>query len=137
LATVRQPLAPRPVGLPAEGSEKTVPFPELEVRSKLWIEVDGEVVLSDYRAALLEGIERTGSLARAAEELKVPYRTAWQRLKESEERLGFRLVESQSGGAEGGGSVLTPAARELLRRYRDLSQGLDQLVDDRFRKTFQ
>lgn len=111
-------------------------LPELEVRSKLWIEVKGRAVLSDYRAAILEGIERTGSLSKAAEELKVPYRTAWQRLKESEEVLGLRLVESQSGGAEGGGSSLTPTARELLRRYREFSQGLDALVDRRFREAF-
>jgi len=112
------------------------PLPRLEVRSKLWIEANGKAVLSDYRAAILEGIERTGSLARAAEELGVPYRTAWQRLKESEEVLGLRLVESQSGGADGGGSVLTPAARELLRRYRQLSSGIDRLVDERFREAF-
>ncbi len=111
-------------------------MPALEVRSKLWIEVNGKAVLSDYRAAILEGIERTGSLSKAAEELKVPYRTAWQRLKESEEVLGLRLVETQSGGAEGGGSTLTPIARELLRRYREFSQGLDALVDDRFKEAF-
>lgn len=113
-----------------------VPLSNLEVRSKLWIEVNGKAVLSDYRAAILEGIERTGSLTKAAEELKVPYRTAWQRLKESEEVLGLRLVETKSGGAEGGGSALTPTARELLRRYRELSQGLDALVDSRFREAF-
>ncbi len=109
---------------------------KMEVRSKLWIEVDGRAVLSDHRAAILEGIERTGSLAKAAEELKVPYRTAWQRLKESEEILGLRLVQTQSGGADGGGSALTPLARDLLSRYRELSRGLGALVDGRFRETF-
>lgn len=108
----------------------------LEPRSKLWIERDGEVVISDWRLMLLEGIDRTGSLTRAVEEMKVPYRTAWQRLKESEERLGVRLVETQSGGAEGGGSTLTDAARDLLRRYRQFSDGLDELVDRRFRQAF-
>ncbi len=123
---------------PSNSGETTpvVPLANLQVRSKLWIEANGKAVLSDYRVAILEGIERTGSLAKAAEELKVPYRTAWQRLKESEEVLGLRLVVTQSGGAEGGGSSLTPVARELLRRYRELSRGLDALVDGRFRETF-
>lgn len=119
-----------------ERSSPAVSLAGLEVRSKLWIEVKGKAVLSDYRAAILEGIERTGSLTKAAEELKVPYRTAWQRLKESEEVLGLRLVETQSGGADGGGSTLTPTAKELLRRYRELSRGLDALVDGRFREAF-
>ena len=113
-----------------------VPLPSLQVRSKLWIEVGGKAVLGDWRAALLAGIERTGSLAKAAEELGTPYRTAWQRLKESEERLGVRLVQTQSGGAEGGGSTLTPAARDLLRRYEQFSKGIEGLVDQRFREAF-
>ena len=108
----------------------------LEVRSKLWIERDGEVVLSDWRLALLEAVDRTGSLTRAADELGVPYRTAWQRRKESEERLGFRLVDSHSGGSEGGSSVLTEQARDLLRRYRHLTDGLEELVDRRFKQAF-
>ncbi len=111
-------------------------LPALEVRSKLWIEAGGGAVLGDWRADILEGIERTGSLSRAAEELGVPYRTAWQRLKESEERLGVRLVESQSGGADGGSSTLTPAARELLRRYRQFSSGMEELVNQRFKEAF-
>ena len=111
-------------------------LPRMEVRSKLWIEVSGRAILGDWRAAILEGIQRTGSLARAAEELHTPYRTAWQRLKESEEALGVKLVESQSGGADGGGSALTPAARDLLRRYREFSEGIEELVDRRFREIF-
>ncbi|MCL4371398.1 MAG: LysR family transcriptional regulator [Chloroflexi bacterium] len=120
-------------------TESSVPFPnvsDLEPRSKFWIERNGEVAISEWRLMLLEGIDRTGSLTKAAEEMKVPYRTAWQRLKESEERLGVRLVETQSGGAEGGGSSLTDTARALLRRYHQFSDGLEELVDRRFREAF-
>ena len=119
-----------------QSSASTPSMTGLEPRSKLWIERNSEVVMSDWRLMLLEGIDRTGSLTRAAEEMKVPYRTAWQRLKESEERLGVRLVETQSGGAEGGGSTLTDAARDLLRRFHQFSDGLDELVDRRFREAF-
>ncbi len=111
-------------------------MPHMDVRSKLWLEVDGKAVLGDWRAAILEGIDRTGSLAKAAEELGTPYRTAWQRLKESEESLGMRLVDSQSGGADGGRSTLTPAARDLLRRYREFSEGIEELINERFRESF-
>ena len=54
----------------------------LRARSKVWLERDGQVVLSDWRVELLETIEATGSLARAAARLDVPYRTAWYKLKE-------------------------------------------------------
>ncbi|MCL5264457.1 MAG: LysR family transcriptional regulator [Chloroflexi bacterium] len=109
---------------------------DLKPRSKIWIERSGEVVMSDWRMALLEAIARTGSLAKAAEEMGVPYRSAWQKIKESEERLGMRLVDTQCGGADGGSSQLTEAANDLLFRYRQLSEGISELVDKRFRESF-
>ena len=108
----------------------------LEPRSKVWIERNGEVILSDWRIALLEAIGRTGSLTKAAEEIGVPYRSAWQKIKESEERLGFRLIDTISGGADGGSSQLTEAAYDLLHRYHRFADGLAELVDRRFREAF-
>ncbi|HLC29611.1 MAG TPA: LysR family transcriptional regulator [Dehalococcoidia bacterium] len=109
---------------------------DLKLRLKVWVERKGEVVMSDWRMALLEAIARTGSLAKAAEELGVPYRSAWQKIKESEERLGTRLIDTRSGGADGGSSQLTEAANDLLRSYRHLSEGLAELVDRRFKESF-
>jgi len=108
----------------------------LEPRSKLWIERGGKVALTDWRADLLEAIERTGSLVKAAEEMGAPYRSAWQRLRESEESLGIDLVITRCGGADGGNSVLTEAAHDLVRRYRRFSAGLSKLVDQRFAEAF-
>lgn len=109
---------------------------QLEPRSKIWIEKNGDTVLSDWRVALLEAIDRTGSLAKAAEDMGVPYRSAWQKIKESEERLGIRLITTHSGGAAGGNSELTEAAYDLLRRYHRLTDGLAKLVDRRFKEAF-
>jgi molybdate transport system regulatory protein len=105
-------------------------------RSKVWLERDGEVALSDWRVALLEAIEATGSLARAADRLSVPYRTAWYKLKEIEQRLGVRLLETQSGGADGGGSQLTAEARQIVARFHRVNAGIERLVAERFRAEF-
>jgi molybdate transport system regulatory protein len=102
----------------------------------VWLERDGQVVLSDWRVALLEAIEATGSLARAADRLDVPYRTAWYKLKEIEQRLGVRLLETQSGGADGGGSRLTAEARQVIARFHRVNAGIEQLVAERFRAEF-
>ena len=51
--------------------------------------------------------------------------------------LGVRLLETTSGGiGGGGGSQLSPAALELVRRYQALRTGLDELVLERYRATF-
>ena len=119
-----------------ESSQTPSRASRLEPRSKLWIERDGEVVLSDWRIALLEGVDRTGSLSKAAEEMGVPYRTAWQKLKDIEERLGVTLLDTQSGGSDGGGSVLSSDGRDLLQRYRHFGEGIAELVDRRFAEAF-
>ena len=125
------------VGRDVEAGRQTGQEAEvLRSRSKVWLEQDGKVVLSEWRAELLEAIDETGSLARAAEKLEVPYRTAWYKLKEIEERLGVKLLDTQSGGVDGGGSRLTDEARQLIARFRRLSVGIDELVSQRFRAEF-
>jgi molybdate transport system regulatory protein len=109
---------------------------QIEARAKIWFERDGKLVLSDWRVELLTAVGETGSLMRAAERLDVPYRTAWSKLKEIEEQLGVRLLETQSGGAGGGGSALTPGARELIARFRRVRDGVAELVRQRFEAEF-
>ena len=108
----------------------------MRVRTKVWIEQDGEVMLSDWRVALLQAVEETGSLAEAARRLDVPYRTAWQKLKALETRWGGPLLETESGGADGGRSRLTPRGRELARRFDLVAQGLQEQAAARFTAVF-
>ncbi len=108
----------------------------MQPHAKLWIEIDGKIALSEWRVSLLEAVEATGSLAKAAEQLGVPYRTASYKLREAEENLGVRLVSGQSGGAEGGGSRLTPAGHDYVRRWRAFAAGLDAWVESHFEHAF-
>jgi molybdate transport system regulatory protein len=117
--------------------ETPVPAPGLTPRSKLWLEVDGRIALSEWRVALLEAVEAAGSLAAAAEQIGVPYRTATYKLREIETSLGVRLVATRSGGATGGGSHLTPEAREYIRRWRAFSADLDAWVAAHFHIAFE
>ena len=108
----------------------------LEVRSKCWVEVDGELVLSDWRVDLLEAVDELGSLAAAAERFNVAYRVSWGKIKEIEGRLGYALLEGHSGGVGGGGTRLTPAGRELVACYNRFRAGLTELVEQRFKEQF-
>lgn len=108
----------------------------LTVRSKCWVERDGELVLSDWRVDLLQAVDRLGSLSAAAEQFDVAYRVAWGKIKEIEARLGYALLEGHSGGAGGGGTRLTPAGRDLIERYNRFRDGLSELIERRFREEF-
>ena len=107
-----------------------------EVQAKIWIEREGKVVFSDWRAELLQAIQETGSLSGAAAQMEVPYRTAWYKLKEIEGQLGMRLVDTHSGGSDGGGSSLTPEGQDILRRFRRIYRDIEGLVRRRFEHEF-
>jgi len=108
---------------------------DMVVKSKVWIEVDGEVVLSEGKAALLEAVRDTGSIQKAADSIGMSYRHAWGIIQKMESRSGRKLVMSKPGG-NGGGSVLTPQAREWLSRFQEFHKGLRELVDKRFSSCF-
>lgn len=108
----------------------------LEPRANFWIEKDGEVVLSTWRVALLEAIAETGSITAGAQRMNVPYRVAWQKVHEMEERLGIRVLETQTGGVGGGGARLTSEAQHYVERFRRFTAGLEELVRQRFQEAF-
>jgi len=108
----------------------------MDIRSKLWIEMDGKPVFGRGRRILLEAIDKHGSISQAAKEINISYRKAWGYIKAMEERLGIKLVERQTGGKNGGGATLTEEAREFLRKYEAMEKGINEIVDERFRETF-
>ena len=109
---------------------------DISVRSKLWLEVDGEPVFGRGRRFLLEAIDTYGSINQASKTVNISYRKAWTYLRAMEERLGIKLVERRTGGRNGGGAVLTEEAREFMKRYKALEEGLKDIVDKKFSSIF-
>jgi len=103
----------------------------------IWIEHNGEVVLSDWRVGLLEAIDEHGSISAAAIKLKVPYHRAWDKLNEMERGLGVKLVEAQIGGAGGGGAHLTPEGRAYIEKFRRFQSGFQEQIEARFKAAFE
>jgi molybdate transport system regulatory protein len=109
----------------------------MQVKSNFWIEQGGKVVLSRWRVALLQAIDDTGSISAAAERMGIPYRRAWDKVHECEERLGVKLLATQTGGTGGGGARLTPEGIEYVKRFQKFNQGLDDLINSRFTEAFE
>ena len=109
--------------------------PRMHLRYKLWLDNEGKA-FGDGPYALLEGVQRTGSLSRACAELRMSYNKGWRLMREMELRLGFSLIERRTGGVEGGGSELTPEAIDLMRRFRALKTEADACLQDLYRRHF-
>jgi molybdate transport system regulatory protein len=102
----------------------------------LWLEVDKQVVMSIWRARLLQAIGETGSINAAAAHLNIHYRTAWQKIHEMETRLGQKLVITQTGGKQGGGASLTPTALDYLDKFTRLSQRVETHIQEQYQVIF-
>jgi molybdate transport system regulatory protein len=109
----------------------------MEPKFNLWIEQDGNVVLSSWRVMLLESIDAAGSISAAAEQLHIPYRRAWEKVQEIEQGLGVKVVDTAVGGAGGGGAHLTEAGRLAVKRFQAFAAGFDDEIAQRFADTFQ
>ncbi|NMD71458.1 LysR family transcriptional regulator [Bacillus sp. DNRA2] len=106
---------------------------QFTVKSKIWIELNDEVIFGLGRIRLFEEIERTGSMNQAAAALGMSYRAAWGKVTATEERLNMQLVERQQGNRQKG-TILSPAGKELLHRYRLFQKEAQAEVDTLFEK---
>lgn len=68
-------------------------------------------------AQLLRLVQEHHSLRAAAASIGMAYSKAWTILKQSQQQLGFKLLDSTTGGTNGGGATLTPEAEAMLSCY--------------------
>lgn len=109
----------------------------INIRSKIWLEIQGETVFGSGRRALLDEIDRRGSINKAAKATNISFRKALSYIQSMESRLDTVLVLRQAGGRNGGGASLTDDARNLLEKYRRLESGVNELLDKKFSEVFE
>lgn len=86
-------------------------------------------IMNAYKFSLLKAIHETGSLKMAAAETGVSYRKAWGSIDEIEKSIGFKLVERQRGGAEGGKTMLTGDGLGLIRAHEELVKDFNMAIN--------
>ncbi len=107
----------------------------LRLRSRQWIEDgEGNILIGEGRARILEIIDRTGSINKTAKELGMSYRGVWGKLRSTEHAIGFKFVSSEGRS----GSRLTVEGRNFLARYLEMKKQCtefeDRLFDEFFRE---
>ncbi len=108
----------------------------MDIKFKFWLEKDGEVLVGNGKVGLLRRIEELGSIQKAAEKHGMSYRHAWGMIQKIEKRTGFKFVETQVGGRDGGSAKLTGKGKEFLRNYSSFRRGLDELIERKFKNAF-
>jgi len=112
------------------GSNLMAPKPRISgaaapiVRFRMRITTGDVIAIGPGKIALLEAIDRTGSITSAARHLNMSYRRAWLLLDEINRSLSKPAVVSEKGGRQGGGTALTDTGRRLSQvwEFLDLAQ---------------
>lgn len=87
-------------------------------------------------AQFLSLIDHTGSMQTACRQMHMSYTKGWKILKAAEKQLGYPLLITQSGGAEGGSSLLTPKAKDFLARFLGMEKELREDALKLYQKYF-
>jgi molybdate transport system regulatory protein len=87
-------------------------------RLNIRIDLAGGLRIGPGKVAVLEEIARSGSISAAGRALRMSYRRTWELVEDLNTGLGTPVVETAAGGSGGGGTVLTPAGKAVIERYR-------------------
>ena len=97
-----------------------VDFPVVQFR--LRIRKGEHVAIGPGKIALLEAIAATGSITAAARQLAMSYRRAWLLVDEMNQCMRGPVVETETGGARGGGTRLTAQGTQIVAQYRAIER---------------
>ena len=104
------------------------------MRLRLRVTCGEEIAVGPGKIDLLEAIRVQGSITMAAKSLGMSYRRAWLLVDEMNRLLRKPVTTSATGGAHGGGCVLTPDGEELVRLYRGIERRAAESCADEIRQ---
>ncbi|MSO54981.1 MAG: LysR family transcriptional regulator [Rhodospirillales bacterium] len=104
-------------------------------RARLTLRVDfGPYgALGPGKIALLEQIERRGSIMAAGKSMGMSYRRAWLLVAGVNAMFAEPAVAKQHGGSGGGKAALTAFGRKLVVEYRAMERDASKAADSRLR----
>lgn len=100
-----------------------------QLKIKCWIEEDGEKFYGPGPHELLKKIQKEGSLSKAAEQMHLSYKKAWEMVQRLNQFSKEALVILKKGGQHGGGAEVSLYALEIIKEYDELQLKVRQLID--------
>ncbi len=101
-----------------------------DIAVNLRIDFSREERLGRGKIMLLSRIIETGSISAAGRSMDMSYRRAWMLVDTMNRMFAIPVVESQRGGKQGGGAVVTAFGEELLARFRKMEAKAREAIGD-------
>ena len=92
----------------------------MEFSSNLTLEIFNQPFLLEKRIDLLIAIKKTGSISKAAKEVPMSYKAAWETIEVMNNLSKTPIVQKETGGVGGGGTTLTSYGENLINTYEIL-----------------
>lgn len=85
---------------------------------------------------LLRQIDTLGSVRDACSKCGISYSKGWQIIHDCEGQLGYRIVERQPGGRNGGTAYLSEHGRKLLELYGRFDREMSEIGQQKYNEIF-
>lgn len=104
---------------------------ERHVRISLshWVFIDDTRFFGPGRVQLLEKIEEMGSILKAAQQMEMSYKKAWDMVVALNTLGKNPYVITHKGGQKGGGAEITEEGKQVLAAYKKLGEKLRAVAD--------
>ena len=89
----------------------------MSISSNLTFELFNQPFLLEKRIILLMSIKKTGSINKAAKDVPMSYKSAWEAVEAMNNLSETPIVQRETGGAGGGGTTLTEYGENLIQTY--------------------
>lgn len=110
---------------------------QLRPRHKIWFTLGNSFLMGPNYFRFLRAVDETGTIRRAGQAVGWSYRTCLNRIRRMEQVLGARVLETERGGAAGGGARLSAKGRRLLRIFERWQRDMADYSERAFRKVIQ
>lgn len=104
------------------------------IKSKIWILGEKGTYLGEGRVRLLENIVKTGSISKAAKEMNMSYKKAWELVNKMNKQSEEPLVKKVAGGKKGGGAIVSEKGKDLIERYNQLNASCFEFLDQKMKE---
>jgi len=94
----------------------------MNIYARFWFEKDKKSYLGVGRVELLERIHKSGSILKAAKEMHMSYKAAWDSIDIINKLSSSPLVYSTNGGKGGGGTQLTKLGLEAIETFNEIER---------------
>ena len=95
---------------------------------KIRIQLQDKLHVGPGKVLLLEKIDQTGSISKAAKNIGLSYRKAWRLIDELNNSSLKKLVNAKAGGKGIRGSQLTNEGKNFVKIYRKIESKLNALT---------